>query len=799
HLLDRAWQEHPGTCLKLIFHMGARKGKQDRYGFYDAALWLHKRQPATLLANLERVPHVGCWKGLCEIVARICEGPRSHERDRALVYKYVLKQPWPTDDGGVRPWFQGSRLEQAAVALRRYYEDPVYRATHEAVAGIFTRQLQRDLRDMKAGKRLSLCAKWCPALGNSFDRRTLLCESIARRLFPASLPEYTGLLDSHYAFRVRDRLRREVLTPLKAYRCEPAVLISARKWGEIDYQRVPAECMRIYSETFKKKDGVRFEAYLAALGTGEAKATTGQRQPHQLLQDMQKGGPAAVVAEQQWKSLVQKLGTEDLAAVACCDVSYSMEAEVAPNVRGIDVAVALTVLLAELPGPFHGRAISFAAKPELKTVPIGSVPERASAVQEFAGDRTTDLSAVFSLLLESAKSGQNQSPRKVFIFSDMDFGAATGQKSDQFTTDLSRARELFEAAGVPLPEIVFWNIAGGTGSPALACTPGCVLVSGYSPVIMKRLLQAGKLDPLEVVDQAVSFRPYRQLHLVAGDVEALAAVRALLPPETRVVTRQSLALAQPGLPEAWAQPRKSPDVDLCFVMDCTGSMGGEIEAAKASVLKLADLIQSEVSRQTGLAPQVRLACVAFRDYCDDSERLQQIPFQSPSKEGHLLVREFIANQEASGGGDCPEDVFGGIDVALDFQWKAPLRFMLLVADAPCHGTMYQSHEARVDSVGRGHRLNYHDDGLGDDFPAGDPAGLTHDALMARMNAQDVSLLFLGIGKLAERMIRFFERCSHTGPITRMMLDRGCRDYEAAFQERIGAAIIGKITTALRGL
>ena len=37
-------------CLRQIFHLGAaREGKQDRYSFYEAVLWLWQRQPATVL------------------------------------------------------------------------------------------------------------------------------------------------------------------------------------------------------------------------------------------------------------------------------------------------------------------------------------------------------------------------------------------------------------------------------------------------------------------------------------------------------------------------------------------------------------------------------------------------------------------------------------------------------------------------------------------------------------------------------------------------------------------------------
>merc|ERR1719159_253980 len=84
--LEKAWNESPEVCLRQIFHLGAaREGKQDRYSFYEALLWLWERQPATVLGNLHLVPETNYWKGLLELLARVCEGPRrSLERDQAM-------------------------------------------------------------------------------------------------------------------------------------------------------------------------------------------------------------------------------------------------------------------------------------------------------------------------------------------------------------------------------------------------------------------------------------------------------------------------------------------------------------------------------------------------------------------------------------------------------------------------------------------------------------------------------------------------------------------------------------------
>merc|ERR1719456_1945220 len=47
------------------------------------------------------------------------------------------------------------------------------------------------------------------------------------------------------------------------------------------------------------------------------------------------------------------------------------------------------------------------------------------------------------------------------------------------------------------------------------------------------------------------------------------------------------------------------------------------------------------------------------------------------------------------------------------------------------------------------------------------------------------------------MIHMMERCHQQGPVVRMKMDRGCRDYSNAFQERIASAVVRKISATLR--
>lgn len=44
----------------------------------------------------------------------------------------------------------------------------------------------------------------------------------------------------------------------------------------------------------------------------------------------------------------------------------------------------------------------------------------------------------------------------------------------------------------------------------------------------------------------------------------------------------------------------------------------------------------------------------------------------------------------SQGGDVPEDIAGGLSRAVDLSWKSPIRLCILIADAPCHGSIYHA-------------------------------------------------------------------------------------------------------------
>jgi hypothetical protein len=122
-------------------------------------------------------------------------------------------------------------------------------------------------------------------------------------------------------------------------------------------------------------------------------------------------------------------------------------------------------------------------------------------------------------------------------------------------------------------------------------------------------------------------------------------------------------------------------VQVAVVLDCTGSMSSEIDACKDNLVALVDQIKQQVMDQCGQQCVVEVGYVGYKE---------------PGDEGHLdfmnlptdvdAVTSLLASQNASGGGDLPEEIAAAFEKAASMSWKQNMTMMcILVADAPCHG------------------------------------------------------------------------------------------------------------------
>lgn len=114
-------------------------------------------------------------------------------------------------------------------------------------------------------------------------------------------------------------------------------------------------------------------------------------------------------------------------------------------------------------------------------------------------------------------------------------------------------------------------------------------------------------------------------------------------------------------------------VDLCFVIDATGSMAGCIEGVKRGIGDFcADLAKSSFD--------CRLALVEYRDE-KIGEPLKCYPWTGEVEE----FRNWVSALKAEGGGDEPESALDGIGAALAMQARTgAARVIVLVTDASTH-------------------------------------------------------------------------------------------------------------------
>ncbi|XP_074291017.1 uncharacterized protein LOC141617761 [Silene latifolia] len=403
--------------------------------------------------------------------------------------------------------------ERTKKVLDKYNQDSTFRLLHDSISDHFGELLRNDVDLLNKGDmyKIGFSAKWCPTIDSTYDEVTLLCESIARRVFPkGEFEEYKDMEEAHYAYHIRDRLRKEVLVPLRKALELPEVYLCAKMWNALPYNRVPSVAMRAYKTLFYKHDKERFEEYLEKVKAGKATIAAGALLPHEIIGQLHdpEGGQ---VAELQWKRMVDDMAKKGKLnnCMAVCDVSGSM--------HGIpmEVCVSLGLLISELSEePWKGKLITFSQSPQFHTITGKTLLKKTEFIRRMDWGMNTDLQKVFDRILEvaiKAKIPEEQMVRRLFVFSDMEFDEAS--TNTNWESDYMVIQRKFKAAGFEnVPEIVFWNLRHSRSTPVPSNQPGVALVSGYSKNLMTLFLEGGGvINPEAVMLEAIGKPEYDAL------------------------------------------------------------------------------------------------------------------------------------------------------------------------------------------------------------------------------------------------------------------------------------------------
>ena len=126
-------------------------------------------------------------------------------------------------------------------------------------------------------------------------------------------------------------------------------------------------------------------------------------------------------------------------------------------------------------------------------------------------------------------------------------------------------------------------------------------------------------------------------------------------------------------------PGNTPALEMVFVIDTTGSMGGLIEGAKQRVWGIVNEVMQSSSH-----PSVSIGLVAYRDH-GDQYVTQVLPLTNDLDKVYSVLMDY----QAGGGGDGPEDVRRALaDGVSRAGWSRAsdhvAQIIFLVGDAPPH-------------------------------------------------------------------------------------------------------------------
>jgi len=221
--------------------------------------------------------------------------------------------------------------------------------------------------------------------------------------------------------------------------------------------------------------------------------------------------------------------------------------------------------------------------------------------------------------------------------------------------------------------------------------------------------------PQEILCSAMSRAPmFVDVPDKAASTETSATAVSGSETSSKSQTSEDWILVDKDKTGAQAGLDKDAELDLCFICDCTGSMGAYIKAAQENIQS----IVSQISQSQGA--KVRFGLISYRDHPpqDQTYVTQCHPFTNDL----ARMSEYVNTMKAQGGGDGPEAVTAGLHDALHLPWRPnATKICVLIADAPPHGL----------------------EPTGDGFPNGDPEGRDPLDILRNMAARDITVYTVG--------------------------------------------------------
>lgn len=287
-------------------------------------------------------------------------------------------------------------------------------------------------------------------------------------------------------------------------------LMSAGRWDEIEFDKIPSQAGLKYRNAFARHDVERVKAgaqSYQAFAEDETKTVNAKAlAPYECVREAfkcryySKDRTDRLMIDKYWDNLTDYFNGAVFNGMAIVDTSGSMQG------TPMEVAISLGMYCAEKSGgPFKDHFITFESNPHFIEIEGVDFVDKVERISRANWGGSTNIEAAFDLMLDIAvknNCSQGDIPENLIVISDMEFDSCITagpaqedsywvrrnylQKDDQ--TVFETIEQKWNAAGYQMPKIVFWNVDARQNNIPMLENGYVTYISGFSATIFEALM-----------------------------------------------------------------------------------------------------------------------------------------------------------------------------------------------------------------------------------------------------------------------------------------------------------------------
>lgn len=357
-------------------------------------------------------------------------------------------------------------------------------------------------------KTPSLLAKWLKS-ENTSSKESVRLANITRKCL--------GMTHKQY---------RKTLSILRARINVLERLMSAGKWDEIEFDKIPSKAGMKYKNAFARHDIERMKAdkdiqsYADFAKDTTKKVNAKALYPYECVAEAFKAMRGSMygyrsnvamddtnrlMVNKYWDNLADYFNGASFNGMAIVDTSGSMCGSSAD--APINVAISLGLYCAEkAKGPFANHFITFSSNPTFVKTEGVDFCDKVMRMSHADWGGSTNVEAAFDMMLDTAiknHCSQSDIPENLVIISDMEFDSCvtSGARSrDRWgygtyarvtkndLTLFEAMAEKWAAHGYKMPHLIFWNVQARQNNIPMIGHGAVSYVSGMSPSIFETIM-----------------------------------------------------------------------------------------------------------------------------------------------------------------------------------------------------------------------------------------------------------------------------------------------------------------------